>query len=457
MATPIDSFGRRKKDAQDSVLIVTDDAERSAEISSMLRRNHVDVTVAVFDGQALQQTPDKAPRAILCCLTDYIATAPVLVAALKDRYAPVDISFIGALSHSGGIDVSIFDSVIFPPAHPVQIAGRVHSMLRLHKMQHEIMHRIETLRDDFGIDYEVTEPTHTPSFRVLFIGKATPEFMVVINALEARNVEVIAAFTSFSAFDFLHENPFDAVVMNMLNGVEPAFTISETMRRNSRLYHVPTLFLTGEDFRSHDLAYEKGASDIIPAKSDGNQISGRILELAKYHRLHTRLKDEFGALGGDLCTDRLSGAYNAKFFQAHLRRTVNANRADDLPTTMMMIKIRPDSLADIDPVRVNAAYHQIGRMIKNMVRMEDIVARLEDNVYTIAFPEQPTHRVETVIDRINGIVDSMAFQSGNPAIGAFTVDLDIVLLEAEAEEEVQDFILRGLVMLRSRDSVRLTG
>ena len=116
-------------------------------------------------------------------------------------------------------------------------------MIRLGQMEREIVRRVDTLREDFNIDYELSDEALRNPFRILFIGKATPDFMVIINALQKKNVEVVAAFTSFSAFDFLHERAFDAVVMNALEQSEPALTISETMRRNAKLFHVPTLFL----------------------------------------------------------------------------------------------------------------------------------------------------------------------------------------------------------------------
>lgn len=457
MEPSVESFSIYDHRAQDTVLIASDDTTLAAEISTYLNRNGLSVNAVLYNGSTLEQTPQKAPKAVLCCFKDYIADAPKIMAEIRKRYAQNDLTFIGALSRQGVIETDIFDSVIFPPAHPAQIAGRVNSMLRLHMMQQEIMLRVHTLREDFGIDYEVAEPLMESAFRVLFIGKASPEFMVIINALEKKNVEVIAAFTSFSAFDFLHENPFDAVVMNMMNGVEPAFTISETMRRNSRLYHVPTLFLTGEDFRSHDLAYEKGASDIIPAASSEEEISGRILELARYYRLHQQLKEEFGSLGGERCTDRMSGTYNKAFFQAHLRRVRTANEAAHMPTSLMMIKIRPIVSQPVDPIRISAACHQIGRMIKNMVRMEDVVARLDEHTYAIAFSEQYAAPLEGVIRRINGIVDSTTFQSGDLQMGPFQVDLDIALLQSAENEDSDMLIRRTVSSLQNRNNVSLTG
>ena len=127
--------------------------------------------------------------------------------------------------------------------HASQIANRVNAMIRLGVMEAEIIRRQKTLLEDFGQTPELGDLSPDRKFRVLFIGKATPSFMVIVNAMQDKGVEVTAAFTSFSAFDYLHGEPFDAVVMNALEHSEPAFSISEAMRRNSKLYHLSLIHI----------------------------------------------------------------------------------------------------------------------------------------------------------------------------------------------------------------------
>ena len=67
-------------------------------------------------------------------------------------------------------------------------------MIRLGQMEHEIIRRVETLREDFNVEYTLCDEVLNNPFRILFIGKATPDFMIIINALQKKNVEVVAAF-----------------------------------------------------------------------------------------------------------------------------------------------------------------------------------------------------------------------------------------------------------------------
>jgi len=200
-----------------TVLIATDNLLESSYIGDTLENQGYEVQFCEFDGRTLKGTPLIAPSAVLCVFSDYIEKTPRIIAALKKHFTSKNIPFIGALTRQGDIDTNVFDSVIFPPAHITQIANRVSSMIRLGQMEREIIRRVDTLREDFNIDYQLTDEALRNPFRILFIGKASPDFMVIINALQKKNVEVVAAFTSFSAFDFLHDRTFDAVVMNALS------------------------------------------------------------------------------------------------------------------------------------------------------------------------------------------------------------------------------------------------
>jgi len=412
------------------VLLATDNVDLALPITDSLKQCGYQSKICLYDGQTLKNAPKETPRAILCVFSDYVERAPAIIGSLKKHFAPRDIPIVGVLTRPGDVNLDVFDSVIFAPAHPSQIANRVNSMIRLQRMEQEIVRRTETLAEDFGIDYTLTEDALNQPFRILFIGKASPEFMVVINALQSKNVEVVAAFTSFSAFDFLHERTFDAVVMNALDNTEPAMTISETMRRNSRLYHVPTLFLVNADtFDKQEQAFKSGARDIIAATADETEICGRILELANYHRIHDQLKREFGSLGGETCLDQETGVFNEEFFCNHFRRVGQNLKKTEEPVSLMVMRVTPTAHFEVAPKKIKQAMVKIGTMIKSLVRMEDITARLEEDVFAIAFPGQNRESIENVADRIREIIDCSAFESGSPEDGPLTVAIDIIMNE----------------------------
>lgn len=433
-----------KSTSQQMVLIATDNINEAQYISDELKTQGYETAFCEFDGKTLKGTPFQAPDAVLLVFTDYIEQSPKVVSALKKHFSPKAPPFIGALMRDAKIIHDAFDTVIFPPAHISQIANRVSSMIRLGQMEREINRRIITLKEDFDVDYALSESAFNQSFKILFIGKATPDFMVIINALQTKNVEVVAAFTSFSAFDYLHDGEFDAVVMNALEQSEPAITISETMRRNAKLYNVPTLFLVDSNtFTDHDLAYQKGARDIISTSAETEEISGRILELANYHRIHSQLKDEFESLCAK-CVDTDSGVFNEDFFRRHLKRIVTDMKTDAEKLTLIAIKANPNSHTAISAENISTAMTQVGQMLKNLVRMQDVTARLSEDIFIIAFPEQNLSSVSGVIERIEGIVDCAAFDSGDKDSGPFTISLNSAIVEHMGHESSDELIAHAL-------------
>ena len=414
------------------VLVVTDNTQSVKQIVKELRHLELDVQLALFDGYKLTSIPKQSPDAVLCYFTDYIEASGNIVKTLRHHFAPRDIPIIGAATRATKANTDHFDSMIFAPMHSSQIANRVRSMIRLGQMEAEITRRIATINEDFGYDVALPNAIRQQPFQILFIGKATPAFMVVINALQKKNVNVIAAFTSFTAFDYLHEERFDAVVMNAIGHDEPAISISEAMRRNSALYHIPTLFLVDPDnFTQYDRAYKSGVNDIIVIDSPQAEISGRILELANYYRIHEQLKSEFNFKNIETCVDETTQLFNGDFFAAHLKRIKAASEISKKAFSTLALRARPDGTGDVNPAFMQLAFSQLGLMLKNLVRMQDIVARIDDDLFAFILPNTLEDEAYAVIERIKNVIDCAAFDSGLKHEHAFTLSVDVTCFNTE--------------------------
>ena len=104
-----------------------------------------------------------------------------------------------------------FDLTLAAPLHPAQAAMRLETLVRTAVAEEEFEVRVETFSErGHVLDAPVTDPT---AYRVLMIGEPAPQFLALSNALTCNGAEVVGAFTAFTAFDYLHERPFDAVVL----------------------------------------------------------------------------------------------------------------------------------------------------------------------------------------------------------------------------------------------------
>lgn len=427
----IDSLSAPKpRERQTRVLIVSDHPTESRDVAANLRVLNLDVQLCLFDGKTLSAIPTRTPDAVLCHLTDYAELAPKLAKVIRSHFKTRPIPLIGAFSRPQAEASIGFDTTLFSPMHPSQIANRVNAMIRLGVMEGEILRRLETLKQDFGQSPEIGDMSPDRKFRVLFIGKASPSFMVIVNALQDKGVEVIAAFTSFSAFDYLHGDPFDAVVMNTLEHTEPAFGISEAMRRNSKLYHTPTLFLIkGHSFKDYGGAFKRGARDIIDCDADSDEISGRILELANYHRIHEQMKSDFLSLAVDEAIDSSGTAYSQAFMRGHLPRILRDATVVDRKVTLLAMKLIPNSVEQVTGSALTSAFAQTAELLNNLVRMQDVVCRWDQDKFVLAFFDTNQREAALILSRIKALLDCTVYDSGDFGGSPLSISAETLISE----------------------------
>lgn len=428
------------------ILIVADTEIRIKGLTTYLRQLNYDVQLAFYNGKTLSATPVNNPAAIVCCLSKHENKTADISRALKSHYN-ASIPVIAVFSVAPTVKNFTYDSVVVEPAHNSQIANRVNGLLRLSAMEREIALRVETLQSDFNKTITLEDDGKYPPFRILFIGKATPSFMVVMNALQKKNVDVIAAFTSFSAFDYLHESKFDAVVMNTTEEAEPALSISTTMRRNASLYHVPTIFISNSDhFNYAEQAHKSGATDIININSESDEISGRILELANYYRLHENIKNEFAKFKDDetFCTP--NGCFNKNFFDAHSERVLASNQSLNIPVTMIAIQTTPQSSLFLDEAKALQASHKIGSLLKSLVRMQDTVSHYDTNRYLILLPDTHEGEANSILTRVKALLECTVFDSGT-SHSPLTIGFAASIHQCETFENASSTISKLLASL----------
>ncbi|OYW78422.1 MAG: GGDEF domain-containing protein, partial [Asticcacaulis sp. 32-58-5] len=111
-----------------------------------------------------------------------------------------------------------WDMVLSSKAHPHQIMLRLEHMVRANVAEEEYDLRRETFAD---LKMPSLESLGLGAgLRILSVGDPDPAFLGLMNTLRLQGAEVTAAFSSYSAFDYLHETEFDTVVL--WGGATPA-------------------------------------------------------------------------------------------------------------------------------------------------------------------------------------------------------------------------------------------
>ena len=390
----------------------------------------------------------RGPYAALTALADMKIEAAVVDVAsggpealgmaqrLKSACAPRRLPVIAVSDPGPEMEPYDFDLTLAGPIHPAQAAARLETLVRTAIEEEEFDLRRETFAER-GRSLDPPQPETTP-YHVLAIGEPAPQFLALSNALTRSGAQVVGAFTAYTAFDYLHERAFDAVVLWGGDTTQEALSIAAGMRRNTRLYHTPALlYLREETFVTQSEAYHRGVSDVASPETPEIETARRVLELARSHRRQIAVRKALENAKDAGLMDPATGLFTRDLFARHVARLAQASRARGRQLSVCVLKVadRTDVVAARTGGWLDKAIPQIGSMIGRLVRAEDTAARLSQEVFALALPSTGRAAARAAGERIAAVIGCTAFEAGKGK-PPFVVEFDIGVAEVGAGEAV---------------------
>lgn len=329
-----------------------------------------------------------------------------------------------------------FDLTLAGPLHPAQAAMRLESLVRTAVAEEEFEVRIETFAERACLLDPPAVDSHP--YQVLAIGEPAPQFLALSNALQRNGAEVVGAFTAFTAFDYLHERAFDAVVLWAGENPQEALSIAAGLRRNTRLYHTPALlYMKAEAGVTASEAYHRGISDVASPETPESETALRVVELARAYRRQRSIRGALEQARNSGLMDAATGLFTRDLFAAHLRRLSVSAQARNRPLSVCVLKV--SDRAELKAPRaggwVARAVPQIGSMIGRLVRVEDTAARLAPEVFALALPATPLAAARAAGERIAAVIGCTAFEAGQ-GVTPFVVEFDLGVAEVTSPDSV---------------------
>ena len=344
-----------------------------------------------------------------------------------------------------------WDMVFTADAHGQQISVCIEHMVRACVAEEEYDIRCQTFKTEAQSLDALMQ--NQPKLSLLSVGQPNPEFLALSHALTAHDIEVVAALSSYSAFDYLHDKSFDGVLL--WGGAQPseALAIASGMRRNTRLYHTPVLLRLNQTVEL-DLgdAYLRGVSDIANPKAGIAEIADRLLRLARLHRRHMTIRKTLEAMRHDPQMDKGTGLFGRDLFASHLARLARASHDRQRPLSLCVLKIAetPDIARARQKRMFDRAIPQIGSMIARLVRAEDTGGRLSNDVFALALPATSLASARNVGERISAVIGCTAFDSGHGR-PPFVVEFDVGTAQMRDGEAAADALMRAAASVGNKD------
>jgi len=371
------------------------------------------------------------------------------VHAMRQTVSPRRLPVLAIGPETSEWEADLADLAMSAPPHAAQAALRLENLVRSAIAEEEVNLREATFAAR-GEPLAVSEADASP-LRVLAAGKPDRHFIALSNALTAHGCEVVAAPTPYTAFDYLHERPFDAAVLWGAEDHAPALSIASGMKRNTRLYHIPAvLYLRGAGEINLAELYNRGFADVAAADTPEEETAARIVALAKAHRRHIAIRRALEGARGSGLTDPTTGLFTPELFASHLARVAEGARLRRRPLSVAVLKV-----TETDAVRearqggwLDRALPQIGAMVSRLIRTEDTAARLAPDVFALALPATKAAPGRIAADRIAAVIGCTAFDAG-PDRTPFVVEFEVGVAEVMPGESPAVVLERASADIRA--------
>jgi len=375
--------------------------------------------------------PDGEDVAIFSAIdadTDSVAR----LAAASLHADPPPLARLIGLKHNappalGLAPTDVFAGAIALDAPSKLLAAQVEASIRVAVAEEERARRAATAAT---LGVAEPSPLKPHKLKALYIGAPSVMFLALEHMLSQHDGLVAAAFSSFAGFDHLHDEPFDAVVLNGINDASTAVSLCAALRRNASLYHMPTMVMTKPgDAATAAAAIERGASAVAEANAPCGPSLGWLFEAVRRERRRRAAEHDIRALR-DLMGDPRTGLFRRDPFDAHLARLAKDHHESGRPLSLCALRVLPAHGArEPSPDVWKRGFTEIASLAARLMRDGDTGVALGEDFIAVALPATPLAGARRTAERIAAVAECTAFASGEGGAGPLVFEQSAVELQ----------------------------
>jgi two-component system cell cycle response regulator PopA len=320
-----------------------------------------------------------------------------------------------------------FTSAVTLDAPPKLLAAQIEAAIRLAIAEEECARRAATAA---SIGAPAPQPIEPRKLKALYIGAPSAMFLALERVLAEQGGLVAAAFSSYAGFDHLHDEPFDAVVLNGAQDAAKAISLCAALRRNATLYHLPTMVVTAPgDDATAAAAIDRGASAVTEANAPCGPSLGWLFEAVRRERRRRRAEHDMRALR-DLMGEPRTGLFQRAAFDAHLARLAADHHMSGRPMALAALRVLPAHGArEPSPDAWKRGFNEIASLAGRLMRDADSGAAIGGDIIAIALPAAALKSAKRTAERIAAVAECTAFASGDGGVGPLVFEQSAVELQ----------------------------
>jgi two-component system cell cycle response regulator PopA len=318
----------------------------------------------------------------------------------------------------------VFSGAIALDAPPKLLAAQIDECRRAAIIEEERTRRAATAAT---FDIPPVTPSEARKLKALYIGAPSTMFLALERTLAEQGGLVAAAFSSYAGFDHLHDEPFDAVVLNGAKDPATAISLCAALRRNATLYHMPTMLIAAPgDAETEAAAIKRGASAVAEANAPCGPSLGWLFEAVRRDRRRRAAEHDLRAMR-DHMGDTRTGLLKRAPFDAHLARLAADHLQSGRPLALAALRVMPAHGArEPDAETWRRGFSEIASLAGRLMRDADTGTTLGGDLIAIVMPSSTLRAAKRTAERVASVSECTAFASGDAGAGPLVFEQSAV-------------------------------
>lgn len=393
------------------------------------------LAAAGVDAMALagpfRPAPDGEDVTVFAAMEGDVAEVARLAVSSLGAEPPPLTRLVGLKQHApprlGLNAMDAFGGAIALDAPPKLLAAQVEACVRAAIVAEERVRRAATAET---LKLKLPAAPEPRKLKALYIGAPSAMFLALERVLADQGGLVAAAFSSYAGFDHLHDEPFDAVVLNGAKDPATAISLCAALRRNASLNHLPTMVIAapGDEDTAH-AAIARGASAVAAANAPCGPSLGWLFEAVRRERGRRAGEHDIRALR-DLMGDARTGLFKRAAFDAHLSRLAADHHQSGRPLSLCVLRVMPAPGAREPSAETwKRGFGEIASLSARLMRDADAGAALGHDLIAVALPAAPLAAARRTGERIASVAECTAFAAGEGDAGPLVFEQSAVELQ----------------------------
>lgn len=247
----------------------------------------------------------------------------------------------------------------------ITVANRKKDRLR------EVRLRAQTAREMVGA--RVKCYSDDPA-AMLYLGDGSSRYLAITSAMKSMGVSVTAALTPMTAFDYLSQNTFACVLVDLDAGTDLSLEFLKEYSGDFQLSNIPIFAMIQSGTRrtpEQQLALSS-STEIINSAAPIVEIAEQISMMAEFHKAAMPMSPDMTT--DNRVNDRMTGLFTGDFLIRHLENQLID--ADDyvLPLSFMTLQL---SSPNDGNTTARKSLPQLSKFVLDQIRQTDCAGRLD--------------------------------------------------------------------------------